>query len=343
MTDIFDRDPDQKPTQQTIARLTGLAVTTVSRALANDPAIAAKTREKVIAIAKEVGYVPDRAAQRLRTGRTNVISLVLDPHSEILGFGNSMITGIADIVRGTRYHLTVMQYQLGEDPLEPIRFIVRNRQADGILFARTAHHDVRAEFLLEQNFPFVTHGRTGFQNHAWYDYDNHAFAKAAVGRLVNRGCTSIGIVPPSRNYMYHQYMMAGYFEGLQGFGLPAHVPEDFDLNMDADRLHAGIRQWIASPDRPDGIICPGEVSAIVAHAAICDAGLVPDRDIALIAKRTSEIFNHLRPNVESLHEDIEEAGRIMMRLMLRQLAGEKLQDLQVLAKPDEGQEPAPAN
>ena len=335
MTVSFPDGTPDKPTQQTIAELTGFAVTTVSRALANDPAIAAKTREKVFSTAKAIGYVPDRAAQRLRTGRTNVVSLVLDPHSEILGFGNSMITGIADIVRGTRYHLTVMQYQLGEDPLEPIRFLVRNRQADGILFARTTRQDARAAFLLEQKFPFVTHGRTGLENHAWYDYDNHAFARTAVERLAARGCKSIGIVPPSKSYMYHEHMMAGYFEGLQRLGLKPNLSEGFDLNMDADSLHVGIGKWIRSANRPDGIICPGEVSAIVAHSAISDAGLEPNRDIALIAKRTSNIFKYLRPNVDSLHEDIEEAGRIMMRLMLRQLDGEKLQDLQMLAKPDE--------
>lgn len=323
-----------KPTQQTIARLTGLAVTTVSRALANDPKIAAKTRERVLTTAREIGYVPDRAAQRLRTGRTNVVSLVLDPHSEILGFGNSMITGIADIVRGTRYHLTVMQYQLGEDPLEPIRFIVRNRQADGILFARTTRQDPRAAFLLEQKFPFVTHGRTDLQSHAWYDYDNYAFARDAVGRLAARGCRRIGIVPPSSRFMYHDHMMAGYRDGLGFFGLTSHIPEDFDLNMEADRLHPGLRRWLGSSDRPDGIICPGEVSAIIANAAILDAGLSPDRDIALIAKRTSDIFKHLRPNVESLREDIEEAGRIMMRLLLRQLDGEAPESLQVLASPE---------
>jgi LacI family transcriptional regulator len=328
-----DGTPD-KPTQQTIAELTGLAVTTVSRALANDPAIAAKTRERVFSTAKAIGYVPDRAAQRLRTGRTNVISLVLDPHSEILGFGNSMITGIADIVRGTRYHLTVMQYQLGEDPLEPIRFLVRNRQADGILFARTTRQDARAAFLLEQKFPFVTHGRTGFENHAWYDYDNHTFVRTAVEHLAGRGCKSIGIVPPSKTYMYHEHMMAGYIEGLERFGLKPNPCHGFDLNMDADRLQAGIEKWIRSGDRPDGIICPGEVSAIVAHAAISDAGLEPDRDIALIAKRTSQIFNLLRPNMDSLYEDIEQAGRTMMQLMLRQLEGEDPRDLQVLAKPD---------
>ena len=80
-----------RPTQRTIAEITGLAVTTVSRALAGDEKIAERTRHQVAEVAREIGYVPDRAAQRLRTGRSNVIALVLDPHSEILGFSSTKI------------------------------------------------------------------------------------------------------------------------------------------------------------------------------------------------------------------------------------------------------------
>ncbi|MBC6408609.1 MAG: LacI family DNA-binding transcriptional regulator, partial [Rhodobacteraceae bacterium] len=83
-----DRVPavSPKPTLRTVAQSTGFAVTTVSRALANDPLIAKTTREKIFRAADELVYVPDRAAQRLRTGRTNVIALVLDPHREVNDF-----------------------------------------------------------------------------------------------------------------------------------------------------------------------------------------------------------------------------------------------------------------
>ena len=145
---------------RTLAALTGYAVTTVSRALANDPRIAQSTRDAVARAAAEIGYIPDRAAQRLRTGRTQVISLVLDPHSEILGFSGSMIAGIAEGLRGTRYHISITQHALEEDPMRPILHIVRNQLADGIIFSRTRPQDERVKFLLAHDFPFVTHGRT---------------------------------------------------------------------------------------------------------------------------------------------------------------------------------------
>ena len=68
-----------KPTLKTIAELSGLAVPTVSRALNDAPDIGAKTKEKVRRIADEIGYIPNRAGVRLRTGRTNVVSLMLAP------------------------------------------------------------------------------------------------------------------------------------------------------------------------------------------------------------------------------------------------------------------------
>ena len=173
-----------RPTLRTIAEHTGFAVATVSRALAGDPKIARRTRETIARAAEDLGYVPDRAAQRLRTGRTNVIALVLDPHGEIIDFSGSMIAGFAEAVRDTRYHLTLTQYQYDEDPMRPIRHIVRNRLADGVVFARTEHEDARVRFLQEAGFPFVTHGRTRIADHAWFDYGQRGFradCRRAVG------------------------------------------------------------------------------------------------------------------------------------------------------------------
>ena len=126
-----------KPTLRTVARETGFAVTTVSRALAGDTAIAKTTREKVAEAASRLGYVPDRAARRLRTGRTQVVTLLLNTEHEFLGFTHEFLSGITDGLRGTGYSVTVVPDSLGADRLEPVRNILRNNLADGVLFTRT--------------------------------------------------------------------------------------------------------------------------------------------------------------------------------------------------------------
>ena len=78
--------PPQRPTLRTVADASGLAITTVSRALNNASDIALSTRERVRQVADELGYIPNRAGRGLRTGRTHMLSLVLPPHLEITGY-----------------------------------------------------------------------------------------------------------------------------------------------------------------------------------------------------------------------------------------------------------------
>jgi LacI family transcriptional regulator len=144
--------PSGKPTLKTIAEMTGLAVTTISRALNNAPELAQDTRERVQKIAAEIGYLPDRAALRLKTGRTNVVALILEPEETIYGFGTNMVSGITEALRDTPYHLVITPLFRNVDPIVPVQHIVRNRMADGVIFSRAEPNDERIRYLLTRTF-----------------------------------------------------------------------------------------------------------------------------------------------------------------------------------------------
>ncbi len=326
----------QKPTQKDVAEASGFAVTTVSRALAGDPLIAEKTRAKIAKVADDLGYVPDRAAQRLRTGRTNVIALVLDPHGEILDFSGSMISGFAEVVRGTKYHITLTQHQTGEDPMDPIRHIVRNRLADGLVFARTKPEDPRVQYLIETGFPFVTHGRTSMASHAWYDYDNETFAQMAVDRLVSKGRRRLLLIPPPSRYTFSAHMTDGFNRAIARHGIVGEMSSDFDLNSPSDEIYSKLKSRLLQSDRPDGLICPGEISAISSLAAIGDIDLELGQDIDVVAKQTSRVFDLHRPRIDTIHEDIAAAGQTIARALLQEIDGAAPDTLQTLQQPRPG-------
>ena len=98
--------------------MTGLGVTTVSRALNDAPDIGRATKERVRLVANQIGYRPNRAGVRLRTGKTNVISLVLSVENEILGLTSHVVYGISEYLAATPYHLIVTPYRLAGDPLD---------------------------------------------------------------------------------------------------------------------------------------------------------------------------------------------------------------------------------
>src|SRR5882724_13045484 len=97
-----------RPTLKTISEITGLGVTTVSRALKDGPELRSETKARVRAVAAELGYRPDRAGVRLRTGRTFVIGLILDQTVAIAEFERRIILGVSQVLYGTAYHLVVL-------------------------------------------------------------------------------------------------------------------------------------------------------------------------------------------------------------------------------------------
>ncbi len=328
-------DAVAKPTLRTIAELTGLAVTTVSRALGGAPQIALETRQKVQRVAEEIGYLPDRAAQRLRTGRTNVITLVLDPHEEILGFSTSLIRGLTEALRDTAYHLVITPHFANAPSTDPVRHIMRNRMADGIVFSRTEPFDERVKLLLEQDFPFVCHGRTELGTpHPYVDFDNYGFAYEATKRLIASGRKRLAIIMPPRRFTFFQHVQYGFMSAVREAGVSFELAEGVDLDSSAADIQAQVFQRLGEPNPPDGYVCGGEVSALAVMAAISDRGLNPGRDIGIVAKRTSGLFNLVRPQIDTIYEDITDAGWQMGRALLAAIAGRDPNELQILQKPE---------
>lgn len=327
--------PGGKPTLRTIAEMTGLAITTISRALNNAPELSEETRVRVQKIAAEVGYVPDRTALRLKTGRTHVVSLILDPHDEILGFGQSMVSGLTAALRGTPYHLVITPIFTDAAPIDPILYILRNKAADGVIFSRTEPDDDRVKLLMAENFPFVSHGRTAFPTpHPYVDYDNYAFAHHAVMRLKAKGCRKVTIILPPTRFSFGHHLRDGFMAAVGETGLAYEILDRASLDNTADDIRLATMRRISEPDAPDGYICTGDAAALSIMAGITDAGREIGKDVQMVVKQTSGIFSQVRPKVDAIFEDTALAGQQMGELLLRRINGEAPENLQILHEPE---------
>lgn len=325
---------ERKPTLRTLSERTGFAITTVSRALKNDPQISETTRKTVATAARDIGYVPDRAAQRLRTGRTKVINLLINPSHEFLGFTNELLSGITTALRGTGYSVTIVPDFIGADRIEAVRNILRNNLADGMVFTRTETFDERVRLLLEADFPFVSHGRTEFSvPHPFVDFDNEAFARQAVERLVNRGRSRLAIILPEARFTFAQHLRYGFLSAARDIGVEHEIIGDVTLDSAPEAMAARIGTRLTQSDAPDGLVCVGEVSALATLAAMHDCGKTLGVELDLVAKRASPVFDLLRPRVDTMFEDIEASGRDIGTLLLRRIEGEPAEDLNVLHQP----------
>ena len=314
--------PPDRPTLKTIARLAGLGVTTVSRALHDAPDIGEDTKARVRLLADSLGYQPNRAGVRLRTGRSHVIALVLATEAEELGINSQLIYGISEVLSATTYQLVVMMHDPASDPLGPIRNIVEAGAADGILFARIEPDDARVRFLIERGVPFVTHGRTDMGiEHPYFDFDNDAYAESAVRRLASLGRRRLALLAPPLHLTYARHMTAGFRRGIAALGLERILVDTIDTDSPHEHIQAEVSHLIKSGERPDGFVCGSAMAALAVTAGAEAAGLVLGRDFDVVVKESSNLFRKFRPAIETAHEDFRAAGRWLAEAIVGRIEG----------------------
>ena len=325
---------DGRPTLKTIAFMTGLGVTTVSRALKDAPDIGEETKRRVQLVAREVGYRPNRAGVRLRTGKTNVISLVLNTEEQIMGFVSDIIYGISEVLSETPYHLIVAPYSRSNDPMEPVRYIVETGSADGIIISRTEPDDPRVRYMAERGFPFATHGRTDMGIvHPFHDFDNHAFALEAVRKLVSLGRRRLALLAPPSTLTYHYHTVNGFSDGLIETGATAIPFNAVSIDNSINQIRMHTAELMRRKNRPDGIISSAGAATLAVVGGIEDARLIVGRDIDVVSKQSSPLLHLFRPALLAVSEDFRHAGRELARSVLGWIDGADPATLQSLSVP----------
>jgi LacI family transcriptional regulator len=322
-----------RPTLRTLAEITGLGISTVSQALRDNPEISEETRRRVKLAAQQAGYRPDRAGVRLRTGKTNVISVVLNPEDEGSGFFSQFVYGVSDGLSDTPYHLVITPYDL-KDPMAPVRYIVETASADGVIVSRTQANDPRVRYLAENHMPFATHGRTDMGiTHPYHDFDNDAFAYEAIKQLAARGRKRIGLLAPPPELLYTLHTNRGFERGLNDFGLEAFALASCHTDTPLAQIKEIGRSLAHHPQRPDGIISSATTAAFAFSAGMQQEGLRIGVNFDTATKQSSKLLSLAMPQIISIPEDFHEAGYDLAKILMKSIDGEAAENLQHLLRP----------
>lgn len=324
----------ERPTLKTIAYMTGLGITTVSRALKDAPDIGAETKERVRLVANQLGYQPNRAGVRLRTGKTNVIALVLSIDEELMGFTSQLVHGISEVLGGTQYHLVVTPHSFEKDPMVPVRYILDTGSADGVIISRIEPDDARVRLMTERNLPFATHGRTDMGIvHPFHDYDNESYVYQAVQKLVQKGRKRIALLAPQSRFSFYIHSRIGFERGLADFGATEVPMGRVTSETPLDETRAYAERLMRSAGSPDGIISISGSATIALVAGLEAAGKKLGVDVDVVSKQSAEFLNWIRPEIYTVNEDVRQAGRELAKALMARIDGVAPELLQSIAQP----------
>lgn len=331
-----NRDPQRKPTLKTIAGLTGLAVPTVSRALSGAEDISVDTRARVRAVADEIGYVPNRAGVRLRTGRTNVISLVMSTEHDIMNHTAKLISSVAGGLRNTPFHLIITPYFIEEDPLKPIRYIVESGSADAVIFNQIQPRDPRIAYLLDRGFPFATHGRSEWSpQHAYFDFDNTAFGALAVRSLARRGRRRLALIAPPVEQSYALAMIAGCRTEAEQQGVAFEVLAGISSDSPLEAMESRAAALMSEPAACDGLIGGSTNSGLAAIAALEACGRRLGQDVDVFTKEAIPFLRRVRPEILTIQEDVSAAGHFLAQAAMARVRQPDAPPMQHLDTPQD--------
>ena len=324
----------ERPTLKTIAAETGLAIATVSRALKDAADISEDTKKRVRQTAERLGYRPNRAGVRLRTGKTNVIAVTLSTVSDMSN-PSQLIYSIAEALRGSAFHLVVMPFFPDQDAMDPIRYIVETGSADGIVLNQTQVDDPRVRYLTERNFPFVTHGRTDMGiEHFYFDFDNEAYARIGVRALHARGRKHLLLIRPPAIHSYSVHMTKGFLSEAQTLGLDAQMMDEVTSDSTAEQIEAAIAHRMTIGQPLDGILTGSPSSAVAAVAGAEKAGRIIGQDFDIVSKEANHFLHRFRKEIIVVEEDVNRAGGFLTRALMAAIERRAPERGQFLDRPD---------
>ncbi|WP_417249101.1 LacI family transcriptional regulator [Celeribacter sp.] len=327
--------PGERPTLKTISRITGLAVATVSRALNDAPDISAKTKARVRACADTVGYFPNRAGVRLRTGKTNVISLVMTTEHDIMNHTAQLISSVAGGLRHTPYHLVVTPYFPDEDPMVPVRYVVETRSADAIILNQTEPEDPRIAYLMEKEFPFATHGRTNWSDqHPYYDFDNERFAQLGIEALARRGRKCVLVIAPPPYQSYGRAIIKGTRETCERVGMKRLALQDVTSDSPSEDIATSVRGAITRHPEIDALFCGSTTATMAAVVTAEECGKVLGENFDAFSKESSPLLSRFRRGTISVRENMSDTGQWLARAVLQAIDKPQSAPLQKLEVPE---------
>jgi len=321
-----------RTTLKTLAQHLGLSITTVSRALKDGAEVRPDTIARVKAAAAELGYRPNQSGIGLKTGKTHVIALilpVLKPGEVVGDVGTGpLIEGLTAALAETPYQLTIIPSRNDQDELAPVRTLVEQGLADGVVLTLTESQDERVRFLAEAGLPFVTFGRTELAlQHPYVDMDNVDFGRRAANHLLDRGRQRLCLLLPPSRYLFAWHQRLGFMHAHQARGIAVDeqqqlVPQTADFDP-----RALAHQLATSETPPDGYICGNEITAMGLLAGLGDAGQSAD----VVALETSTLADYFHHPVNGFRQDLRHTGRQLGRVLLAALSQETpMSELQVI-------------
>ncbi|HEX3781988.1 MAG TPA: LacI family DNA-binding transcriptional regulator [Pseudonocardiaceae bacterium] len=293
-----------------IARRAGVSRSTVSYVLSGKRQVSPELHARITKVIEESGYRPSATARALAAGATRTLGLVIPPMGQHLSVDQLYFVGaVAEAAADQDYD--VLLSPSGEERRQSFNRMIEEKRVDGVILLETLLHDNRVEKLIAEQFPFVTIGRTGFDEaHAWVDLDYSGLVSEGVAKLHALGHRNIALVNRPQELLDHEYGPAyraadAFDKALVELNISGHAQCCEDNDADAESCVDAI--FAAAADTT-AIVTINERSLAGLVATLKARGLRIPEDISVLAVTSIRNATAIQPQISAADVPAVEMG-----------------------------------
>ncbi|MEH2561525.1 LacI family transcriptional regulator [Bradyrhizobium sp. AZCC 2289] len=311
-------NPVALTTLKQIAAAIGVHTSTVSRAL--DPQkrhlVADDVAERITHVAQSLGYQPNRIATSLRTGRSQLVGVLLpDIANPVFA---PILSGIAEALATQNYSPIVAD--AGNDSSQQIAFVdnLLNQRVDGIILATVSRDDDVVGHCLDRGLPVVLVNRFEFRDRvSSIVSDDELGMQLAVDHLVSNGHRHIGHLSGPLSTSTGLLRRDGFSRAMAHHNLPIHVEEASHFTRDAGVAPA--RALLAGTDGITAIVAANDLLALGTFDAMRMLGLRCPDDISVVGHNDMPLVDLISPPLTTIRIEHREMGRGAAKLLLKEI------------------------
>jgi len=300
-----------------IARMCGVGVSTVSRAMNNHPDINEETKMKVMEIIKQYHYIPNNSARNLKRLDAKVIAILVKGISN--PFFMKMIKIMESEIQKKKYSLVLHHVEMNEDEVDVALELIKEKRLRGIIFLG-GYFTHTKEKLQQLQVPFVLSTIAMTQKYQDTSYssvsvDDIKESYKLVDYLCKMGHKRIAtIVASNLDESVGKLRQEGYRMALEDNGIEPDDSLIYVMNHELDPYtmengYAVMNQILKSENVPTAVYAISDTLAIGACKAILESGRKIPEDISVAGFDGIDMAYFYSPSITTIRQPIEEIAK----------------------------------
>jgi LacI family transcriptional regulator len=318
-----------------IAQKANVSVATVSNVLNNRGRVGEETKKKILRIAEDFNYAPNRMAKSLKMNKSQTIGVIVEDLSVFNA--PEIIDGINSFAEDHGYSILLMnlrmkkktgvQYpdtEICKQEAAPMFKVLLASQVEGIIYIGIHSRDVKG-ILPDSSIPVVyTYCDTSNPKDLSVNYNDFSAAFYATDYLIEQGIKDIGLITGFKNSESTMERLKGFKKAFKESEIewnPEWITNgDWEFNSG---YHQGL-VLLQKNNKPRAILAMNDLMAGGVIKAANELGINVPGDLAVIGFDNREISQYLTPKLTTMSLPLNEIGQQSIKLLIKKIRGEKI-------------------